>query len=140
MYFTELGYDTYDEFLKGPHWQELRDAYYALRIKYWCRICHSRMRIKVHKRSYVYLDLAFFRKRPRLLRKAMVYLCEKCNHKVHFYNKHEKVPLDFLTLYDREQELYWRIDNVILRNVRTFANIVKWVWFSYKLGRVKRRF
>lgn len=138
MHFNELGYDSYDEFLEGKEWAEMRNAYYALKVGYRCRICHSRMRIKVHKRSYVYLQLSFFKKRKRLFKKVMVYLCEKCNQKVHFYNKNDKVPLDYLTLWDREQELYWRIDNMLLRMIRTTWRITKRLFLSYRLGSRKR--
>lgn len=141
MYYFELGYDLYDAYIDGPEWKEIKDIFFQSGTPYRCRLCHETKHLNVHKRSYAYLEPAFFRKivrNKKLLRKILVYLCKRCNTLVHFYKKNQKVPLDYLFLYDRELRLYWRVDMVLYRTVRTTRRVVLWLWYSYQVKQKRR--
>lgn len=147
MHYSDLGFDNYDDYIASPEWQEIRDMKYHSGDPYRCRICHSRRSLSLHKRTYYDLTPAFFywllKNNKRLFRKILVYLCKRCNTLVHFYdgNKQKrKVPLDYVFLWDREQQLYWRPDMVVVRFFRTTDRFIKWLYYSYKIGDKTRRF
>lgn len=142
MQYQELGYDTYDEFLRGSEWTQIRDIKYKAKGAYLCRLCHKDSGLSLHKRTYFNLTPEFFlallKHRPRMFYAILVYLCGKCNRSVHFYRSGEKVPLDYLFLWDREQSLYFRPDNVILRIARSVRRILIWIYRSYYIPQNKR--
>src|SRR3954470_7457 len=117
MYYSELGYGDYDDYLVGPEWKAIKQFYFENRKKYQCDICGSRERILLHKRSYKFLSLPELKKRYRgdttkilrYLHTYMVYLCQGCNRKVHFYGDGTRVPLEYRKLKDREQQVRLRV-------------------------------
>lgn len=108
MYFYDLGYKSYEEYLKGPEWRVIKEYFYQEhRTRYECRICLERQGLRPHHRSYYCLTPIEFMKLPKKIRNMMlVYLCQRCNDKVHFYRDGTKVPLDYMFLWDREEEVY----------------------------------
>lgn len=146
MYYKELNYDTYDEYLNGNEWKEIRDIFYLSGVKYRCTICFARKKLLVHKRSYYYLTPKFFRiiarTNKKLLTKILSYKCSRCNSLCHFYDKQKKKPveLDYLFLWEREKKIYWRVDMVVVRLFRTTESALKWIYYSYKTwGRESKR-
>src|SRR5215213_8981785 len=113
MYYNELGYGDYDDYLVGPEWKAIKQFYFQHCKKYECDICGSQERILLHKRSYKFLSLPELKKRYRgdttkilrYLHTYMVYLCQGCNRKVHFYGDGTRVPLEYRKLRDREQQV-----------------------------------
>jgi hypothetical protein len=113
MYYNELGYGDYDDYLVGPEWKAIKQFYFAHCNKYECDICGSRERILLHKRSYKFLSLPELKKRYRgdvtkilrYLHTYMVYLCTGCNRKVHFYGDGTRVPLEYRKLREQEQRV-----------------------------------
>jgi hypothetical protein len=113
MYYSELGYDEYDDYLVGPEWREIKRFFYENRKQYACDICGAHQQIVLHKRSYKFLSLSELRKRyrgdrtkiMRYLHTYMVYLCRGCNKKVHFYPSGERVPLEYRKLKEREDQV-----------------------------------
>jgi hypothetical protein len=120
MYYTELGYDEYDQYLAGPEWKAIKNFYYGNCKKHECDICETRERILLHKRSYKFLTLPELKKRYRgdsskilrYLHTYMVYLCSSCNKKVHFYPDGSKVPLEYRKLRERETTVRKRVPKV----------------------------
>jgi hypothetical protein len=146
MHFSQLGYDSYDEYIDSPEWREIRDMYYSSGVAYRCRVCHSRKSLRLHKRTYYDLTPKFFyyllKNNKRLFNKILEYLCSRCNTLIHFYDgrkQKKKVPLDYLFLWDREQRIYWRVDMVIRRSIRSFFRFFVWMYYSYTLRQNKRR-
>lgn len=119
MHYQELQYDSYDEYLNGIEWKKIKNIFYYSGVPYRCRICHTRKKLLVHKRSYAYLTpysfLLLRKKREKMFFKILVYLCHPCNEKVHFTKTHEKVPLDYLFLWEQEQSIYWQPGMMIRR-------------------------
>ena len=117
MYYSELGYDQYDDYLVGPEWREIKRFFYENRDVYACSICGTHQQIVLHKRSYKFLSLSELKKRyrgdrtkiMRYLHTYMVYLCRGCNKKVHFYPSGERVPLEYRKLKEREDQVRKRI-------------------------------
>lgn len=140
MYYDRLGYDSYDDYLNGPEWQEIRDIFYHSGAKYRCRICHVRKSLLVHKRTYYMLRPRFFKSiSNKWLHRILVYLCPRCNSLIHFYNKKEKVPLDYLFLWEREKEIYWRGSMIIRRGFRSTISALRWMRYSYRIERMAHR-
>jgi hypothetical protein len=134
MHYQDLGYDTYDDYLSGPEWKEIRNFFYSLSAKYRCRICHVRRDLLVHKRSYYYLQPEAFKSLAiKYVRRILVYLCPRCNRLVHYYNykKNQRVPLDHLFLIEREQAIFWRIDMIFRRLGRDIWSFFAWVVHTY---------
>ncbi len=129
MHYSELNYDSYDKYLQGPEWQEIHDIFFDRGGKYQCKICHSKEKLILHKRTYYSLRPEFFKDMDdKWLRKFFVWLCIKHNTEIHFYNKEEKVPLDHLFLSERENEIYKRPLNRfrrVLRDSVAFSRIFK---------------
>lgn len=135
MYYSELQYDSYDEYLDGQQWQEIKALYYHSGVLYRCRICHKRRGLLLHKRSYAYLTPEkYLNMKDKMIRKILVYLCHRCNELIHFYKKGDKVPLDYLFLYEREQEIYYRWQFFVIRFFRDIWQVIRWFYYSYKLG------
>jgi hypothetical protein len=113
MYYSELGYDEYDDYLVGPEWREIKKFFYENRDVYACSICSTHQQIVLHKRSYKFLSLSELKKRylgdrtkiMRYLHTYMIYLCRGCNRKVHFYPSGERVPLEYRKLKERENQV-----------------------------------
>ena len=140
MYFKDLGYDSYDEYLNGVEWGQIRDIFYKNSGKYRCRICHAKKQLIVHKRTYYYLQPEFFKQMDKAwLNKILVYLCDKHNREVHFYDRRQKVPLDYLFLAEREHEIYKRPINVFWRLYRDLGDVWIWIRESYYPHKLKRR-
>jgi hypothetical protein len=135
MKYQALGYDTYDDYLNGEEWQEIRDYFYSLNTPYRCRVCHRNKKLLVHKRTYYALHPSFFKSlSKRMIRKILVYLCVPCNDLVHFYDGRKKkkaVPLDYVFLWDREQVIFFRPDRVMQRLARSLYYFLKWLHSSY---------
>src|SRR5262245_51577273 len=101
MYYSDLGYDEYEDYLMGPEWRAIKRYFYENRTSYTCDICGGHQGLVLHKRSYKFLSLPELKKRyrgdktkiMRYLHTYMVYLCRACNHLVHFYPNRERVPL-----------------------------------------------
>lgn len=126
MYFTDLNYDNYDDYLKGREWEEIHEIFYQRGGPYKCRLCGVRKSLVLHKRSYYFLTQDFFKKADKKwLNKVLVWLCVPCNKKVHFYNDKDRVPLDYLYLWDREQHLFKRVDYRLRRLRRMLLNFLK---------------
>jgi hypothetical protein len=113
MYYNELGYGDFDDYLVGPEGKTIKQFYYEHCKKYECDICGTRERILLHKRSYKFLSLPELKKRYkgdatkilRYLHTYMVYLCQGCNRRVHLYADGTRVPLEYRKLKDREQQV-----------------------------------
>lgn len=141
MHYSELNYDTYDEYLMGEEWQEIRDIFYRSGVSYRCIICHARRNLLVHKRSYYYLNAHYFRKCEKwLLELILAYLCHRCNKLVHFYRNGEKVELDYLFLSLREDAIFNRWDMTIRRSFRSLARLGRWFYYSFRIVRRKVRY
>jgi hypothetical protein len=39
MYYSELGYGDYDDYLVGPEWKAIKEFYFQYRRRYECDIC-----------------------------------------------------------------------------------------------------
>ncbi len=140
MYYTDLNYDSYDEYLKGPEWEEIHDIFYQKGGEYRCRICWGKKGLILHKRSYFHLTPEFFRVADKKwLRMVLVWLCEKHNNQIHFYKKDEKVPLDYLFLWERERGVYKRPLNIIRRVLRSYVAFGKYTNKLYGVGKGKRK-
>ncbi len=113
MYYSEPGYDEYDKYLAGPEWREIKTFYYKHCKRYECDICGVRERVLLHKRSYTFLALPELKRRYRgdsskilrYLHTYMVYLCSRCNKKVHFYADGTRVPLEYRKLREQEHKV-----------------------------------
>lgn len=139
MYYTELGYDSYDEYLAGEEWHQIRSFFYSLKTPYRCKLCHKRDDLLVHKRSYFHLTPEAFKQlKPSFIKKILVYFCHRCNHLVHF-QKGKKVPLDYLYLWEREKQLYFRLDMVIRRLGRDIWGVLAWIVYSFNITSKPRR-
>lgn len=150
MQYQVLGYDTYDEFLTGVEWEEIRNFYYHSGVAYRCRTCHKTKDLRLHKRSYYNLTPKFYKwlfyHKRKLFFKFLVYLCPHCNTLIHFYDGKklmQKVPLDYIFLWDREQQIYWRIDKITMRFLRTIwregLHSGKWLATAYRVAPQKKR-
>lgn len=143
MHYTDLNYDNYDEYLAGEEWKEIRDFIYQIAvIPYYCRICHVPRDLLLHKRSYIFLHPKKLKLlQHKYLKKIFVWICHPCNEKVHFYAKNERVPLDYIFLWEREQKVYRMPRFIFLRFVRTLKRFSRWMYWSYRLsGRRKNRY
>lgn len=101
MYFYELGYASYEEYLQSRHWEKLKEQ----RIKNKnakCYICGSKTWLLLHHRTYEHLG--------REKKGELVVLCTRCNKLVHFYDNGKRVPLTYKALLAREKEI-WRRKN-----------------------------
>jgi len=113
MYYTELNYDEYDQYLVGPEWRGLNQYFYENRKSYECGICGARKHLVLHKRSYKFLSLAELKRKyrgdkgkiMRYLHTYMVYLCRTCHRQVHFLPSGERTPMQYRALKDRELRL-----------------------------------
>lgn len=146
MHFSELGFDTYDEYIAGEEWQTIREMKYKSGDPYRCRLCWGRRELRLHKRTYYDLTPEFFyfllKNNRRIYNKILVWLCPRCNTLVHWYDgkkQKKKVPLDYLFLWDRECQVYNRPDIIMLRFFNITIQLVRWIWVSYQIERRKRR-
>lgn len=116
MYYHQLGYDTYSEYLEGEDWQKIHEFFYENIKPYKCRVCGKNRNLVLHKRTYERLTLdqfkRWFRVDRRTLKHAMVWLCKSCNSRVHFYDNGTKVPLVYRDLMAREQVVYKRYHSI----------------------------
>lgn len=115
MWYKELNYSHYQEYVNGPEWREIKDYFYEFCGEYKCRICGKKTGLLLHKRSYQYLTLDLIKQKyifrfliVRFLKKNMTWLCFPCNRLVHFDDNGEAVTLSFDTLWKREQQIYRR--------------------------------
>lgn len=115
MYYSDLGYKHYQEYVNGPEWREVKDYFYEHCGEYICRICGKRQGLLLHKRSYEYLTMQKLRQKfwfkfriVRYMKKYMVWLCFPCNNEVHFDDEGRKIVLDYAILWKREQLIYRR--------------------------------
>ena len=99
MYFSDLGYASYDEYLQSRHWAKLKEQ----RIKNKnakCHICGSKAWLLLHHRTYENLG--------REKKQDLVVLCTRCNKLIHFYDNGMRVPLTYEALTKREKEIWHR--------------------------------
>jgi hypothetical protein len=144
MHYSELGFDSYDEYLESSLWKKIRDIKYSAGDPYRCRLCHTKKVLYLHKRTYYNLTPEFFtfllKHDRKMFNKILVYLCSRCNNLVHWYDgkrQKKKVPLDYLFLWEREQQLFYRLDFILRRLTRTTIWIIKWIGESYTTGEQK---
>lgn len=136
MWYKDVNpsYDNYDDYLQGE-WQAIHEYIYQLRLfPYRCRVCFVKKALLLHKRSYGELTLAGIKKlSKRMLKKIFVWLCHRCNSLIHFYTDKQKVPLDYLFLWEREKRVWIRPDMVIRRAYRGTWYIIRWFRYSYSI-------
>jgi hypothetical protein len=117
MHYKDFGYTDYDDYLVGPEWKSIKQFYFQHCKKYECDICGTRERILLHKRSYKFLSLPELKRRYRgdstkilrYLHTYMVYLCQGCNRRVHFYGDGTRVPLEYRKLREQETRVRGRV-------------------------------
>lgn len=115
MWYKDLNYNHYQEYVNGPEWREIKDYYYENCGVYECRIDKKKRGLLLHKRSYQYLTLDSIKERyifkyfiKRYLKKNMVWLCFPCNREVHFDDEGKTIELTYSALWKREQLIYRR--------------------------------
>lgn len=146
MHYSDLGFDNYDEYISSEEWKTIRDMKYHSGDPYRCRVCWSGKLLSLHKRTYYNLTSDFFywllKHNRRIYNKILVWLCPRCNDLIHFYDgkkRKKKVPLDYLFLWDREQQIFYRPDMIIRRGVRIVGKVCQWFVDSYVIGKKKKR-
>jgi hypothetical protein len=81
----ELGYSDYDEYLRSPHWIDLRRRWIAKGFPWACFCCGGTNRLVLHHASYDRLGA------ERLT--DLVCLCWSCHRGLHNFAKHHRVKL-----------------------------------------------
>jgi hypothetical protein len=96
MYFSEIGFENYPDYLKSKHWKEFKQRAWKNSKHKACNICGKRYNLVLHHRSYANLGKESLN--------DVVLLCKDCHKDVHF-NKGTKTMLKRTHLYKREMYL-----------------------------------
>lgn len=107
MYFTDLGYETYNGYLDSKHWQKLRKEVWASGVRKECHICKTKRNLLLHHRTYTNLG-------HERLGRDVILLCKFCHIDVHF-DRGVKTPLERRFLVAREMQLYRRKHSILWR-------------------------
>lgn len=97
MYYKELGYKTYQDFLKSKHWELKKTQVFATQKQ--CFVCKTGLDLNVHHKTYSRLG------DEKLT--DLVILCQPCHKKVHEFHKAHKR----LSLYKATQTYITKIKN-----------------------------
>lgn len=126
MYFSELGFKSYNTFLESPYWRRVCDIYRRSSLLRQCWVCDERQ-YQLHHEDYSILGKEL--EKGNL--KKLVPLCDKHHHLVHFDETGDKIPLKPWCLRERREALrkayiksiWWR----------------PWLWKSFTKTYVARK-
>lgn len=80
-----LGFKTYRDYLRSPHWRDMQARYRASRLPQACLGCNE-PNFQLHHRSYVRLG--------HELLEDLIPLCDECHYQVHAYAREFQIPLE----------------------------------------------
>jgi hypothetical protein len=100
MYYKDLGFSSYDEYLQSQHWYLVNRAYDESTLPKYCYICDNPNYV-LHHEGYDELGQELARGHLQ----HMVPLCQDCHEKVHFDEYGEKIPMKKEYLRERRMML-----------------------------------
>jgi hypothetical protein len=93
-----MNYREYQEYLRSPHWQEVKERYRRSKLPQKCKVCGSISFLNLHHRTYNHLW-------KENISVHLYYLCKSCHEAIHFDDEGNKTPLTWYDLKKRFQKL-----------------------------------
>lgn len=95
---SAMGFASYAEYLKSPHWADVRRRYWASKLPKLCHGCGAHgVPLDLHHRTYKRIGAEYLM--------DLVLVCRDCHQEVHRYEKKTSVHM-------------WRSTNRVLRRKR----------------------
>lgn len=97
-----LGYVSYQDYLRSPHWRRLRAAYRASCLRQDCYCCGEAENTDLHHKTYERMGEERFA--------DLIPLCERCHSLVHVLESRGDLGIDLTGLLDEARAARYKVE------------------------------